>query len=80
MRTSTRARTVKIIPPDEVQKRIEARADDCVALTLRYTREAAGQLSADRLAFAAWAVSTLGPVIGVEVVRRVDLMLGGPVP
>lgn len=64
------------VTADEVTSRINARKDDAVRKILEYTGEARAKLTTDRKAFGEWA-QQLGPLIGAELVRRLDEMLGG---
>lgn len=61
---------------DEVTERIAARRDEAVRKISEYTAERAAKLTADRKAFGEWA-QQFGPLIGAELVRRLDEMLGG---
>ncbi len=62
--------------PDEVHEAIRGEMNTTVEQLLRHTREAAAAFNAARTDLVTWAAN-LGPVLGPELLRRVDAMLGG---
>lgn len=70
----------RVETPDEVTARIEARRDEAVQKIMQHTGEARAKLAADRKALVAWASGEMAPRVAEELARRVDDMLGGPLP